>query len=52
MPACAIFDLDDPGVGIEPDFTPDPIFDLRLRHCRFAQAADEGTIARMGLVEG
>src|SRR5438046_3019581 len=51
MPALAILDLDDPGVGIEADLAPDPLLDLRLRHGRLAQAADEGAIARMGLVE-
>src|SRR3982074_2078710 len=49
MLALAILDLDDPRIGIEADRAPDPLLDLRLGHRRLAQAADEGTITRMGL---
>ena len=52
MPARPVLDLDDPGVGIEADFARDPLLDLRLRHGRLAETADERAIARMGVVEG
>src|SRR5215467_821689 len=51
MPAGAVFHLNDPDVGIEANLARKPLLDLRLRHRRLTQAADEGTVARMGFVE-
>src|SRR5712671_6518640 len=51
MPARAVLDLDDPGVGIEADFTRQAVFDLEVRHRPVAERACEGAVARMRLVE-
>src|SRR5262245_42281920 len=52
MTARPVLDLDNPGIRIEANFARQPLLDLRLRHRRLAEAAEERAIARMSFVEG
>src|SRR5688572_21930239 len=51
VPAGAVFDLDDPYVGIEADLLCQIGFDIRIRRGLLAQTGAEGTVRRMRLLE-
>ena len=48
----AILDLENPGVGIEPDFAHDPLLDLGFRRRLLLEAAAKRAIGRVRLLEG
>src|SRR5262245_25128503 len=47
----AIFDLDDPGVGIEAQLAREPLLDLRLGRWLVGEAAGEQAVGRAAVIE-